>query len=45
MEGGGVTAEQVAKAVEDLLLDYQADRDANYLNVGLWNLVRRVRGE
>lgn len=42
MERGGVTAEQVAKAVEDLLLDYQYDREVDRLIRGLQQLVDRV---
>lgn len=37
-----MTAEQVAKAVEELLLDYQSDYDAGYLVHGLKMLVKRV---
>lgn len=44
MEGGGVTAEQVAKAVEDLLLDYPDAYDIGRLRHGLWMLIERVRG-
>ena len=38
-----MTAEQVANAVEELLLDYQLHRDAGFLIHGLFTLVERVR--